>query len=81
METIKKWLDDGKDIDVRYTCNGVFILLLGVQRIDNRSGKYHIAGDNSILSLDIQDVEVARDRVIVRTTQGGKAVFQESDLI
>ena len=81
METIKKWLDDGKDIDVRYTCNGVFILLLGVQRIDNRSGKYHIAGDNSILSLDIQDIEVTENQVIVRTPQGGKAVFQESDLI
>ena len=80
METIKQWLDDGKDIDVRYTCNGIFILLLGVQRIDNRSGKYHIAGDNSILSLDIQDIEVAQDRVIVRTTQGGKAVFQEGDV-
>lgn len=81
METIKTWLNDGKDIDVRYTCNGVFILLLGVQRIDNRSGKYHIAGDNSILSLDIQDIEVTENQVIVRTTQGGKAVFQESDLI
>ena len=80
METIKTWLNDGKDIDVRYTYNGVFILLLGVQRIDNRSGKYHIAGDNSILSLDIQDVEVTENQVIVRTTQGGRAVFQESDL-
>ena len=81
METIKKWLESGKDIDLRYTCSGIHILLLGVQSINNYSGKYHIFGDNSILSLDIQDIEVTENQVIVRTPQGGKAVFQESDLI